>query len=149
MPTAFERLVPPALLPFVRSEAFGQLVRFAVAGLGVTIFCILVYLAAAISLGVDPMIANVISHFAGVATGYAIHSRWSFKAEPGREGAMLLRFTIASGMAFGLNSLWVWLAVHAFHGPAWLPVPAMMFVTPLASFVLNRWWVFGKGGVAA
>ena len=142
------RSAAEALRPLLASEAFGQLVRFAVAGLGVTIFCIGVYLAAAITFGVDPMIANVISHFAGVVTGYAIHSRWSFRAEPGREGVMLLRFTIASGMAFALNSSWVWLAVHALHGPAWLPVPAMLFVTPLASFALNRWWVFGRGAQA-
>lgn len=144
MRTVFEKLEP-----VLASEALGQFVRFAVAGLGVTLFCIGVYLAAAITFHVDPLIANLISHFAGVVTGYAIHSRWSFKAASGREGAMALRFTIASGIAFALNSLWVWLAVQALHGPAWLPVPAMMFVTPLASFALNRWWVFDKPGASA
>lgn len=126
-------------------EAFGQLVRFAIAGFGVTALCVGVYLAAAITLRIDPMIANILSHFTGVVVGYAIHSRWSFRAEPGREVAMMLRFTLASGLAFILNATWVWIAVHALHGPAWLPVPAMLFVTPLASFALNRWWVFGKG----
>lgn len=138
------RFVPGSLRPLIADEAFGQLLRFAAAGLGVTVFCVGVYLAVASGLGMDPVIANLVSHGAGVATGYLVHSRWSFRAGPGSEGARLARFAIASGAAFVLNSLWVWLAVHVLHGPVWLPVPAMVLATPLASFAINRHWVFAK-----
>ena len=122
--------------------AFGQLVRFVIAGLGVTAFSIAVYLFYAMLLQVEPLIANMVSHGAGVAAGYAVHSRWSFRSDARHGDTTILRFVIVSGVAFALNSLWVWLATSLLHGPAWLPVPAMLFVTPFASFALNRYWVF-------
>lgn len=127
----------------IAGEAFGQLLRFVVAGLGVTLFATGVYLALAMLLAVPPLLANTMSHLTGVAAGYAVHSRFSFRAEA-RSATMAVRFAIGSGAGFALNSLWVWCAVHALHGPAWLPVPAMVFVTPLASFALNRYWVFAR-----
>ena len=92
---------------------------------------------------VHPLVANVLSYVAGFAASYTVHSRWSFGADRrGEEGTTLLRFVVASGIAFTLNSFWVWLTTIALHLSPLAPVPAMMFVTPLISFVLNRWWVF-------
>jgi putative flippase GtrA len=131
-----------ALAKFVASEAFGQLVRFVVAGLGVTFLSAIIY-AAVVHAGVVPLAANVVSHGCGVAVGYAVHSRWSFNADRhGGERAMILRFLFASGFAFLLNSLWVWLAVDLLRLPPLAPLPAMMILTPLCSFILNRSWVF-------
>ena len=142
--------IPPALLaaagplrPLLESRGFGQLVRFAIGGFGVTIFAVLVYVGFASGLHVHPLVANVISYAAGFAASYTVHSRWSFGADRrGEEGTTLLRFVVASGIAFTLNSFWVWLTTIALHLSPLAPVPAMMFVTPLISFVLNRWWVF-------
>jgi putative flippase GtrA len=53
-----------------------------------------------------------------------------------------VRFLIGSAFAFALNSLWVWLATIWLRLPAWAPVPAMIFATPIASFLINRYWVF-------
>jgi putative flippase GtrA len=136
------RLLPEPLQPLVRNEAFGQLVRFVVAGLGVTLFASLVYLAFAYPFHLKPLAANTVSYAAGFTVGYLVHSRWSFRAGTGDDRAMLVRFLIASGFAFGLNSLWVWLATALLRLPPWSPVPAMIFATPLASFLLNRYWVF-------
>lgn len=133
-----------ALRPLLTGEAFGQLVRFAVAGVGVTLLSTLVYLAAAMPFHVAPLLANALSYLVGVGVGYAIHSRWSFRVGGGgNDRAMATRFFFASAAAFALNSLWVWLAVHVMHLPAWTPVTAMIFATPLGSFALNRYWVFG------
>lgn len=123
------------------SEALGQLVRFAVAGLGVTLFAAGVYLSAATLFHIPPLFANAISTACGVGVGYLVHSRWSFRAD-GNGGAQALRFLVAATAAFALNSFWVWLAVHALRLPAWTPVSGMVFATPLASFAVNRWWVF-------
>jgi putative flippase GtrA len=129
--------------PLLGSEAFWQLVRFAVAGLGVTLFSVMVYSAAAVLLKVPPLVANTMSWLCGVGAGYAVHSRWSFAADRGAgEGSMILRFLTASGFAFALNSFWVWALTGPLHLPPLAPVPAMMFATPLASFLLNRYWVF-------
>jgi putative flippase GtrA len=55
---------------------------------------------------------------------------------------MIVRFLLASGFAFLLNSLWVWTAVDLLRLPPLAPLPAMMVLTPLCSFLLNRSWVF-------
>lgn len=123
-------------------EAFAQLLRFAVAGLGVTLFAAGIYLAVAIGLGVPPLVANTVSTLFGVAIGYVVHSRWSFRAGHGDHAKQVVRFLVTASAAFALNSFWVWLAVHALHLPAWTPVIGMVFATPLASFAANRYWVF-------
>jgi putative flippase GtrA len=132
-----------AVHPALATEAFWQLVRYIVAGLGVTLFAALIYSAAATLFAVPPLAANALSSLCGVTASYAIHSRWSFAPErDGGEAGMMLRFLVAAAFAFALNSFWVWLATGLLHLPAIAPVPAMIFVTPLASFLLNRYWVF-------
>lgn len=138
---AKSRSVAEALLAH---EAFAQLLRFAVAGVGVTLFAAGVYLAVAIELRVAPLAANTVSTLAGVGVGYLVHSRWSFRAANGDEKAMLVKFLLAAAGAYALNSFWVWLAVHALGLPAWTPVTGMIFATPLASFAANRYWVFAN-----
>lgn len=123
------------------NEALVQLLRFAVAGLGVTLFAAAIYLFAATTLHIAPLVANTISTGFGIVVGYVVHSRWSFRAA-GDDRLMAAKFLLSATGAFALNSLWVWLAVHAFHLPAWTPVTGMVFATPLASFAVNRWWVF-------
>ena len=123
------------------SEAFAQLIRFAIAGLGVTLFAAGIYLAVAILFHVPPLLANAVSTVCGVGVGYIVHSRWSFRAD-GDDRIMAAKFLLSAAGAFALNSFWVWLAVHVLHLPAWTPVTGMVFATPLASFAVNRWWVF-------
>lgn len=127
-----------------QNEAVTQLLRFAIARVGVTAFSIVIYLFYAMTLHADPLLANAVSHVAGVALGYSLHSRWSFRESATQDATSLWRFAIASGLAFALNSLWVWIGTSLLALPAWTPVPAMMFVTPLTSFALNRWWVFAR-----
>jgi len=124
-------------------ESVRQLLRFAVAGVGVTLFSAVIYTLAVSLFGIHPLAANVVSHGCGMAAGYMVHSRWSFNADTdGGERGMMLRFLVASGFAFLLNSFWVWLAIDAMRLPPLAPLPAMVVLTPLCSFILNRSWVF-------
>ena len=134
------RSAAEALRPLLAHEAAAQLIRFAVAGAGVTALAAAAYLAAATRI--PPLAANAVATALGVVVGYLVHSRWTFRAEPGDETATAVRFLVAAGFAFALNSGWVWLAVDWARLPAWTPVGGMMFATPLASFAVNRWWVF-------
>ncbi len=113
-PHSIDRTSPLGTLDeFAASEAFRQLVRFVVAGMAVTLFSAAIY-TAVVHVGVAPLAANVVSHGCGMAVGYAVHSRWSFNADTdGGERAMIVRFLLASGFAFLLNSFWVWLAIDA------------------------------------
>jgi putative flippase GtrA len=132
-----------AIHPVFASEAFWQLVRFAVAGLCLTVFSVTIYSAGVTVAHLPPLVANGLSWVCGVSVGYAIHSRWSFASQKeAAESSTVVRFLLVYVFALGLNSFWVWLAIHYLQLPPLAPVPAMVFVTPLASFLLNRYWVF-------
>jgi putative flippase GtrA len=120
-----------------------QLIRYAIAGLGVTQFAACVYSALVLWLGVPPLQANVGSTACGLCVGYAVHSRWSFSAGASdQEHARIMRFLLTSLLAFLANMAWVWILVSNMHLPPLAPVPLMIFATPWISFLLNRHWVF-------
>lgn len=119
-----------------------QLIRYAVAGLAVTQFAALIYSLFAMQ-GVSPFLANAFSTSVALVAGYAVHSRWSFRGgDKDSEGLQIGRFLSAALLAFTVNSFWIWLTVELLGLSPLAPVPLMMMVTPLMSFLLNRYWVF-------
>ena len=121
-----------------------QLVRFGMTGGFLTLLGIGVYLLAAMRFDVAPLLANVLAYAVAVATGYVLHSRWSFKGHGRRDNVARTtsRFFIVSMVSLGLNSLFVWVLTGPMGGPDWWPTIPMLFVTPLVTFSLNRHWVF-------
>jgi putative flippase GtrA len=136
------RAIAAALPPLMRSEAFAQLLRYGIAGLGVTALSAGVYSACAVYGHLAPMLANVVGYGCGLVAGYLVHSRWSFAGSREDEAATIARFVGATLFGFALNSFWVWLLTGVMHLPPLAPVPAMMGVTPVLSFLINRYWVF-------
>ena len=132
-----------AILPPERRAVVGQLLRFLVSGGIVTALGVGVYALVALGLRWHPQLGNFLAYVTAVATGYLLHSRWSFRDHGGeRGGGTLARFVTVSLISLGLNSFWVWLLTEPFHlSPAW-PIVPMLFVTPLVTFTLNRQWVF-------
>jgi putative flippase GtrA len=93
----------------------------------------------------DPNLAWTIGFLGAAASGYLIHSKWSFKGHGSRDNVWrsTAKFMIVSLISFALNSFWVWLLVRHFALPIWSPYPLALGVTPLLVFWLNRQWVFG------
>lgn len=120
-----------------------QLVRFVISGALVTALGIGVYALVALVLRWHPQLANLLAYAVAMASGYVMHSRWSFRGHGSdRTRATGVRFVVVSLISLGLNSLWVWLLTKPMHlGPGWPMIP-MAFVTPAVTFVLNRQWVF-------
>jgi putative flippase GtrA len=124
-------------------ETFGQLVRFVISGGIVTLLGLGVYALIALVLRWNPQIGNFLAYVVAVATGYVMHSRWSFGDHGGRrDHRTKVRFVIVSLISFALNSFWVWLLTHPLHLSAAWPMAPMVFVTPVVTFTLNRQWVF-------
>jgi len=129
------------LSPERREVAF-QLVRFAISGGLVTALGVGVYAVIAVGLRWHPQLGNFLAYAVAVATGYALHSRWSFKGHGTRSAGTGVRFIVVSLISLGLNSFWVWLFTEGLDlSPAW-PILPMLFVTPAVTFALNRQWVF-------
>ena len=126
-----------------RRRLLGQLARFVVSGAFVTGLSVAVYALVALVLHWHPQLGNFLAYVIAVATGYFMHSTWSFKGHGAqRTHATKARFVIVSIISYLLNSLWVWLLyTHLDLGRA-APIAPMLFVTPAVTFVLNRQWVF-------
>jgi putative flippase GtrA len=120
-----------------------QLTRFVISGGIVTALGLGVYALVALVLRWNPQLGNFLAYVVAVATGYVMHSRWSFGDHGGeRDHRTKVRFVVVSLISLALNSFWVWLVTHPLHlGPAWPMVP-MVFATPVVTFALNRQWVF-------
>ena len=126
-----------------RRTVLGQLARFVVSGAFVTALGVGVYALVALVLRWHPQLGNFLAYVVAMASGYIMHSRWSFRDHGGkRTQATKLRFVLVSVASLGLNSFWVWLLTNPLRlDPAW-PILPMLFVTPAVTFVLNRYWVF-------
>jgi len=120
-----------------------QLARFVISGGVVTVLGLGVYALVALVLRWEPQLGNLLAYVVAAATGYVMHSRWSFGGHGGeRDHRTKVRFVIVSLISYAMNTAWVWLITKPLHlSPAWPMVP-MVFVTPAVTFTLNRQWVF-------
>ena len=126
-----------------RRRLLGQLTRFVISGAFVTALSISVYAFVAFVLGWHPQLANLIAYVIAVATGYFMHSMWSFKGHGDeRTHKTKMRFVLVSVVSYALNAFWVWLLFSHLHLGKSAPIAPMLFVTPAVTFVLNRHWVF-------
>jgi putative flippase GtrA len=143
MPISLDGIKHPALTP-ERRAMLSQLLRFLISGALVTALGVGVYAVVALVLRWHPQLGNLLAYVVAMATGYVMHSRWSFRDHGGlRTRNTAMKFIIVSLISLGLNSMWVWVITGPLGlGPAW-PILPMLFVTPAVTFVLNRQWVFG------
>ena len=124
-----------------RRRLLGQLARFAVTGAFVTALGVGVYALVALVLRWHPQLGNFLAYVVAVASGYFMHSQWSFRGHGSeRTHATRVRFAIVSIISYVLNSFWL-LYNYLDLGRA-APIAPMLFVTPAVTFTLNRQWVF-------
>ena len=126
-----------------RRRLLGQLIRFIISGALVTALGVGVYAVVALVLRWHPQLGNFLAYAVAVATGYVMHSKWSFRGHGAdRTHGTKVRFVIVSIISYALNTFWVWLLfTHLELGRA-APIIPMLFVTPVVTFALNRQWVF-------
>lgn len=126
-----------------RRAMLAQLVRFGVTGVLVTALGVAVYVLVVRLVEWHPQIGNVLAYLTAMATGYVMHSKWSFRDQGGeRTHGTKAKFVLVSLISYALNALWVWLLFTYLELGDLAPVVPMLFVTPLVTFFLNRQWVF-------
>ncbi len=126
--------------------AFWQLVRYVGVGGFVTALGAAIYWSSVEYGRVAPLIGNSIAFVIGVVIGYVLHSLVSFRGHGARDDLSRTgtRFLAVNLIGYALNSLWVWTLVEWLSGPTWWPIVPMVLVTPLATFLLHRFWTFGR-----
>ena len=127
----------------VSHETFGQLVRFALVGFFLAGVYSVIY--SYLTIYVMPATAAVVIAFlVAVSIGFVLHSRWSFRGHGKREDRrMKVKFFTVQTSGFILNEGFTWLLINHLHGAWWWPLVPAIFVTPLATYLFNRQWVFG------
>ena len=129
-----------------RSGVLAQLVRFGIAGGISTVIYAVVYMPLATWVFPNLAVAAVPFAFAvAVTCGFFLHSLWSFKGHGSRDnsGRQHFKFLIVQGFGLLLNALFTWVLADLMHYPDWVPLIPIVTITPLATFALNRQWVFG------
>jgi putative flippase GtrA len=88
--------------------------------------------------------AVAIAFLVSVSIGFVLHSRWSFRGHGQREDHLLkMKFLAVQSFGFVLNEIFTWVLTGPLvHGPIWWPILPAIFVTPLATYALNRQLVF-------
>ena len=126
-----------------RRRLLGQLIRFIISGALVTALGVGVYALVALVLRWHPQLGNFLAYVVAVATGYVMHSKWSFRGHgTDRTHGTKVRFAIVSIISYVLNTFWVWLLFTQLELGRAAPILPMLFVTPIVTFALNRQWVF-------
>ncbi len=122
----------------------GQMIRFGLTGVLLTLLVAGGYWILADGFGVEPMLSMTLNYLVFTGLGYVLHSRFSFRGHGARDNAPVrtARFFTVNTLGFLLNQLFVWVLVKQMDGPTWWPVIPILFVTPLVTFALNRRWVF-------
>jgi putative flippase GtrA len=124
------------------NKTFGQLVRFAIVGFSLAALYSGIYWLLARYV-MSPMLAVLVAFLVAVSIGFVLHSRWSFRGHGAREDYRLkVKFLLVQASGGLLNEAFTWLLVGLLHGPIWWPLIPAIFVTPLATFALNRQLVF-------
>jgi putative flippase GtrA len=124
---------------------FGQLVRFGLVGVFSTILYAAIYWPLATYV-MQPVLAVFVAFSIAVAIGYVLHSNWSFRGhgKSSEDGRTQAKFLSVQSVGMVLNAVFTWILTGPlFHGPTWWPLVPAVLVTPLVTFALNRWWVFG------
>jgi len=126
----------------LQHETVGQLIRFAIVGFSLAgVYSVIYWVLATYVM--PPMAAVVIAFLVSVSIGFVAHSRWSFRGHGAEEDHRLkIKFLLVQSSGFVLNEIFTWVLTGPMHGPTWWPLVPAIFVTPLATFALNRQLVF-------
>ncbi|MGY4395256.1 putative flippase GtrA [Sphingomonas sp. UYAg733] len=130
------------------SGMLGQLIRFGIAGGISTVIYSAVYLplSAYVFRHGNAVLAVPFAFAVAVTCGFFLHSGWSFKGHGTRDtsGRQHVKFLVVQGIGLALNAVFTWVLTGPLHQPNWVPLIPVVLITPIATFALNRQWVFGE-----
>jgi putative flippase GtrA len=118
-----------------------QALRFAAVGLAATAAHAGVALAAATTLGLAPLLANLAGYLAAVTLSYGGHARLTFGGRGGH-ARRAPRFAAVSLGGLALSAAITVLVCEALGGSFLLAMACVTLVVPAASFLANRRWAF-------
>jgi len=89
-------------------------------------------------------ISTLLSFALCVCVGYALHSRWTFRVEPRREG--FARYTVAMGMNYPASLVSIWALYDIAGLPMVISAPLSTGATVALNYILSRWAIVQPAG---
>lgn len=125
----------------------GQLVKYALSGAGAVVVysaCYLLFANHIFPTGYATV--AVLPAFAiSLAVSYLLHSRWTFSGHGERGGAgQPVRFFLVQAGGLALNAAFTYIVTIRLGGANWQALIPCLTLTPLATFAMQRIWVFGR-----
>lgn len=126
---------------------FGQLVKYALSGAGAAVVyaaCYLLFANHVFPQGYAT-VAVVPAFLISLLVSFILHSRWTFEGHSTRSRGlgMPLRFMLVQGAGLLLNAAFTYVVTTKLGGANWQALIPCLTITPLATFVMQRAWVFG------
>lgn len=126
---------------------FGQLMRYAVAGGGAAVIYAVCYMLFADHIFPSGFAtaAVVPAFLISLGASFLLHSRWTFGGHGERTGgvAQPMRFTLVQLGGLLLNAGFTYMVTVGLGGANWQALIPCLTITPLATFLFQRVWVFG------
>ncbi|HEX9808560.1 MAG TPA: GtrA family protein [Alphaproteobacteria bacterium] len=124
-----------------------QYLRFGAVGVAATLTHVGLFAALIEFGGMAPLLANLVAFAVAVGVSFAGHYLWTFVEDrpgPGRWRATraMGRFLVVALVGLALNSLVVYLVVHALALPYGYAILVMVSAVPVVLFLLNKFWAF-------
>lgn len=129
-------------LPEKYREVAGQLLRYGVLGVFVTVCGQAMFTALDTFTRSPPQVCTAAGFLVSVTIGYNLHSRYTFTNQGERGWPAFLRFFVAALPSLFVNVFWTWLVISLLRLPHVAVNVPVFFVTPFMIFAINKWWVF-------
>jgi len=120
-----------------------SLIRFGITGVLATLTHVLLFVALVEMAQLRPVWAAGPAFLAAVGVSYGLNYGWTFEAS-GPHHVMAPRFFVVALTGLGLNLLITWLVVDVGGYAYGLALAAVVVVVPLVTYLLSRFWVFGR-----
>jgi putative flippase GtrA len=121
-----------------------QLMRFGTVGGAATLTHAGVYYYLAAGELLTPFLANFAAYAVAFSISFIGHRHWTFgdARRDRRNNYAIFRFLSVSLSGLAINSTAVLLFVNLLGWPHWTPLIVIVGITPIFTFLLNRFWVF-------
>jgi putative flippase GtrA len=125
----------------VKKADIGQIIRFAIVGIGATLTHMLAALALLHFLKVSPLTGNFIGFLVAFVVSFTGHYFWTF-SRPGKHRRALLRFFVTALAGFLINTMVLVALLADGRISETLSLAFAIAVIPAVTFLIGRFWAF-------
>ncbi len=124
----------------------GQVIRFAMVGIGVAVIYVLLYLAF-LELGINQVTANIVAFLLAVVVQYLGQTVFTFHKPLGLPD-QIIRFICIIGLGLLVSALITGFLGPSLGWPNWISAALVTIILPVQNFLFFKIWVFTETGVS-